>query len=135
MSVVEVTPADVRVAAYGLTIPVGTEIDNAIGRVIAKAQDRVEAAFPTIGDRVAAGTIPADRVKGVIEDMVIRVLRNPNAYRQVSIDDYSRMIDTAVSSGALYISPEERTLLTPKRRRPAVRSLRLGVPAWRQPRV
>lgn len=130
---INVTPQDIRDSAYGLIIPAGA--DAAIAKVVSKAIDRVLDAFPSIEDRIVTGAIPATRVSGVVEDMVIRVLRNPNAYRQVSIDDYSRMVDTAVSSGSLYISTDERAMLTPKARRPRIGSIRLGVPSHRIPRA
>lgn len=132
---VSVMPGHIREAAYGLAIPEGSQVDAAIERLIEKATDRVYVAFPNLDDRISAGTLTAARVQGVIEDMVIRVLRNPNAYRQVSIDDYARMIDTALSTGALYLSPEERALLTPRRKRSAFGSVRLAVPSWRLPRA
>lgn len=132
---VSVMPSHIREAAYGLAIPEGSQVDAAIERLIEKATDRVYAAFPNLDDWISTGTLTAARVQGVIEDMVIRVLRNPNAYRQVSIDDYARMIDTALSTGALYLSPEERALLTPRRKRSAIGSVRLAVPSWRLPRA
>lgn len=133
MSETEVTAADIRNAAYGLIIPAGA--DDAIDKLIAKATERIYRAFPTLDDRIARGEITADLAKGVIEDMVIRVLRNPNAYRQISIDDYIRMIDTALSSGALYLSDDERNLLAPRTHRPRARSIRLAIPRWRLPGV
>lgn len=126
------SPADIRAAALGVTIPAGNAADDALDRLLEKAQDRVHAAFPTIFDRVNANTIPLVRVTGVIEDMVLRVLRNPSGLRQVTIDDFTRMIDSALSTGELYLTEREQTLLAPSGRR-RIGSVRVGVPAWRLP--
>lgn len=47
----------------------------------------------------------------VLVAMVLRVLKNPEAKRQESIDDYSYLRDNAVSSGMLYLSDDELDLL------------------------
>gem|GEM_PF-4546181 len=49
-----------------------------------------------------------DSVARVIVAMVIRVLRNPDARRQLGEDTAQETIDQAVSSGQLYISEMER---------------------------
>ena len=130
-----VTPNDIREAAYGFEIPAGEAVDTKLNKLIAKAGERILGAYPTILDRLAAESIQPGAVKGVIEDMVLRVARNPNGYRQVSIDDYNRTIDTALSSGQLYISDQEAELLAPpsKSKTRGARTARLGLPAWRLP--
>ena len=45
--------------------------------------------------------------------MVLRVLKNPDAKRQESIDDYSWMRDNAVSAGLLYLTDDELSDLSP----------------------
>lgn len=127
---IDVAADEVRLAAYGLTIPDGADLT--IDRLVAKAIDRLPGGRTGIETRVAAGTLDEGLVKGVIEDMVIRVLSNPRALRSTSIDDYSETIDAAVSSGALYLSDSERALLT-QRTRPFIGSVRIGIPAWRIP--
>lgn len=129
-----VNPDDVRNAAYGLLVPDGFEIDLSINRLIEKAYDRITHALPMLEEWVLQDKVPGARVDGVVEDMVVRVLRNPNGLRQYSIDDFSKMVDTALSSGGLYLSDAERLLLAPTRSRSRVGSIRLGVPAWRLPR-
>lgn len=44
--------------------------------------------------------------------MVLRVLNNPDGKLSESIDDYTFRLDSAVSSGALYVSDAEVALLT-----------------------
>lgn len=131
---VQVIPRQIRDAAYGIEIPEGDEVDRAIERVISKAWTRILDRYPNIEERIAAGRPSVDTVTGVIEDMVLRVLRNPNGYRQVSIDDYNRTIDAALSAGRLYIADDEASLLAPHRRRKGrIGSVRAGVPRWRLP--
>lgn len=49
-----------------------------------------------------------ETVTRVVVAMVIRVLRNPDARRQLGEDTFQETIDQAVSSGQLYISEVER---------------------------
>lgn len=128
----DVTAEDIRDAGFGLTIPAGEAVDKQLVGLVAKAKARLLALVPSLPRRVTAGTLDEQTVKGVIEDMVLRVVKNPRALRQLGIDDFQATIDTAVSSGALYLTPDERLLLSPKRRR-AIGSVQIGVPRWRLP--
>ncbi|WP_102508104.1 hypothetical protein [Sanguibacter massiliensis] len=132
MSTLGVTPSDIRDAGFGLAIPEGPTVDAQIQKLIDKAEERLLAAVPSVPRRIAAGTLPAALVKGVVEDMVLRVIKNPRALRQMGVDDFQATIDTAVSSGALYVTGDERALLAPAPRG-SVGSLRIGLPRWRQP--
>lgn len=67
---------------------------------------------PTLLADVTAGLVTPESVVFVVCAMVLRVLKNPESKRQESIDDYSWTRDTAVSSGALYVSDDELGLLT-----------------------
>ncbi len=49
-----------------------------------------------------------ESVARVMVAMVIRVLRNPDARRQLGEDTFQETVDQAVSSGQLYISEVER---------------------------
>lgn len=136
----EVEPDDIRTAGYGLTIPEGERVDEQIQHLIDKAETRLNALVPTLPDRVtgiAPGptqkpAIDLETVQGVIEDMVLRVLRNPRALRSLGIDDFQSVIDTTVTSGLLYVSGDELALLSPRARR-QVRSMRMHIPSWRLP--
>lgn len=68
--------------------------------------------LPDIEDRLTAGSLSELLVVAVESAMVLRVLRNPNGVRQWSVDDYSETRDSALSAGALYLSPEELDLLS-----------------------
>lgn len=127
-----VVPQDIRDAGYGVDIEAGEAVDTQLTRLIAKAEVRLNAAVPTLAARFEADEVEADVIKGVIEDMVLRVVKNPDSLRSFSIDDFTGTIDNAVSSGALFVTDDELALLTPAGR--AVGSILLGVPAWRLPR-
>lgn len=127
---VYVTVEGLREAAFGVDIPSGGHVDTALQRLIDKAEGRLLAAIQSIPGRVADGTLPADLVAGVVEDMVLRVAVNPRGLRSLGIDDYTETIDSAVSSGALYVSPAELALLGGASARGRVGSIRLGTPAW-----
>jgi hypothetical protein len=69
------------------------------------------ARIPDLEARVADGRVTDGLVVRVVSAMVIRVLRNPEAIRQWSVDDASFTRDNLVSSGLLYASAEEVGLL------------------------
>lgn len=72
----------------------------------------------------------ADVVR-IISEAVIRVLKNPKGLWQFSIDDGSATLDRSLSSGALYISDDERAELMPDDTAlPTMHSIPLGVPYW-----
>jgi len=128
----EVTAASIRSAAYGITIPAGEAVDAQLDALIAKAELRLVAAVPSVPSRIEEGTLAVELVQGVVEDMVLRVVRNPKALRSVGLDDFQATIDNSTSTGLLYVSAEEKALLEP-RASARVGSIRLGVPAWRVP--
>lgn len=130
----DVTADDIREAGFGLTIPAGAAVDTQLLALMRKARARLLTLIPSLTRRVTAGLLDEDVVKGVIEDMVLRVVKNPKALRQLGIDDFQATIDTAVSSGALYLTDDERSLLQPTGRR-RVGGILLGVPTWRLPRA
>lgn len=66
---------------------------------------------PALESRLVAETVSMGAVVQVVTAMVLRVLRNPDGKRQVSIDDYSYTIDQARSTGGLYVSDSELELL------------------------
>lgn len=78
---------------------------------------RVAAASPGIDSFVTAGTVTELTVKDVMVSMIVRVLKNPDSARIIneSIDDYTdgRTLDSAISSGELYVSAFELSMLVP----------------------
>lgn len=80
--------------------------------MIDDAMTLLTARRPTLLADVTAGLVTQESVVFVVCAMVLRVLKNPESKRQEAIDDYSWTRDTAVSSGALYVSDDELRLIT-----------------------
>lgn len=77
------------------------------------------AADPTIDERWPTSPVLMALVVQVQAAMIIRVLRNPDGKLEESIDDYRYRLDSAVSTGALYVSAAELALLAGRKRRGA----------------
>lgn len=94
-----------------------------IGGLSTSAWVRVAATVPGIETYMdvlppaTAPLVPLETVQDVMVSMIIRVLKNPESARIInqSIDDYTdgRTLDSAISSGELYVSDFERQMLTP----------------------
>lgn len=119
----------IRDIAYGVTIPEGDRVDTQLGALISKAEVRMLQGVPSVRTRVDSGALSSEFVGGVVQDMVLRVLKNPHAARQLGLDDFQVTLDNVVSTGELHLSDRERELLSPPRR-PRFRSARLQAPAW-----
>jgi len=105
-----------------------------VEHLIGKVEGRVHARCPLLAARVIRGDLPSDLVAGVVEDVVLRFIRNPQAYKQVAVDDGSITLDQAASSGLLDLNEQDLELLgCGGSRRRSVGSIRLGIPAWRLP--
>jgi hypothetical protein len=131
MALPEVDPANITAlaAAYGITLT--TAQVEGLPTLITKAQTLLPAATE---QWVTDGRLTEALVSSVVEDMVVRVMRNPRAYRQVSIDDFSGTIDQAISSGLLYLSDDELARLTPATPRGhRLGTIRIGVLSHRLP--
>lgn len=126
------TPADIREAAYGIAIPEGEDVDAALAKLIAKAERRLIGRVPSIPGRIIAGTLDVDRVKDAVEDIVLRVVRNPNGYSSEQAGEFSYRIDRVTASGRIEVTPDDLVGLLPSRP-VAARSIRLGLPKWRLP--
>lgn len=131
MSSFNATFDDVCKSAYGLTVP--SSAQAGVEKLIDKAEGILLDEIPNLQARITAGRTKVDSVQSVIEDMVVRVLRNPNALRQIGIDDGTATIDQTISSGQLYVSDAELARLrkdVTAKSRAAVRSIRLANPPW-----
>ncbi len=69
------------------------------------AQVRLQA--PNVDDRMATDTDYADLVRLTVAAAAVRVLRNPDGWRQWSIDDANFTRDQVVSAGLLYLTEGE----------------------------
>lgn len=71
------------------------------------------ARLPSLEQNMTDGTVIEGNVVRVVAAMVIRVLRNPDGKVQEAIDDYSYRRAELVSAGALTITDDELSTLTP----------------------
>lgn len=128
-----VTPGDIREAAFGFTIPTGT--DSAVQRLIDKAELLLTSKVANLAERITSNEIDLDTVAAVVEDMVLRVVANPEGKKSERIDDYAYTFDDRVAAGFLFVTDEELARILPgSQRRSGFGSIRLGVPSWRLPR-
>lgn len=127
-----VTPSSLRTAAFGVDVPDGATVDLQLTALIDKAERRIADKIPSLAARVASGDVQTATVQGVIEDMVLRVVKNPRSLRTLGLDDFQATIDSSVSTGMLYITDDEIGLLSP-RVRSRVGSIGLVIPSWRLP--
>lgn len=96
---------------------------NVADELLDFAAEIIRSEISDVDDRITAGTLTVDLVKGINRAMVLRVMKNPNGARSVtqqhSIDDYSESTttttDAALSTGELYLTDTERKLLTARR--------------------
>lgn len=77
------------------------------------AWEVLTAEVPGLDDRLTAETVSEALVVHVLCEMTLRVLRNPEGKLEETIDDYRYRRDRLVSSGVLYVTPEEVSYLTP----------------------
>lgn len=106
---VSVTQADIEKVWRPLTAEEAAVIPGLSGR----AWIRIVAKLPDVYE----SGVHEDVIKDVMASMIIRVLKNPDSARVISesIDDStdSRTLDSAISSGEMYVSTEELAMLTP----------------------
>lgn len=85
-----------------------TALDDAFRRIVVEV--------PSVAARLDDPDLPdGDPLRQVVVQvqsaMVLRVLANPDGILEESTDDYTRRLDAAVSSGALYLTDGERAYL------------------------
>lgn len=85
------------------------------GTLLGDAWAIMLSARPSVADRLDA--LPTDAVfealvKQILCAMVLRVLSNPGGKLEERQDDYQYRLDSAVSSGALYLSDDELARLS-----------------------
>lgn len=92
---------------------VGDEIHVARSK-LTFASAIVRAEIRDVDDRITAGTLDPNLVTGVVVEMVLRVMRNPDGKVEEQIEDYRYRLDSAQSTGGMYLSDVERALLGPR---------------------
>ena len=80
---------------------------------LVRASAMVRANVPGLDVRIVTDPNLGVLATGVVVDMVLRVLKNPEGKLEESIDDYRYRRDSTTSSGALYLSPAEQASLMP----------------------
>lgn len=121
----------VKGAAYGMSIP--DEAEQSIDRLISKAGERLARRVPRLEERVASGKLSRELVAGVIEDMVIRVVRNPFGYAQEQAGDFMYRIDKAIASGLVEATDADVSLLRAPTRGTGFGRISMSLPPWRTP--
>ena len=76
------------------------------------AWEDVRGRVPNLDERRTAGQVSDGQLRKVLAAMVVRVLRNPNAIRQYTVDGDNLVRDSALSAGLLYVTPEDVALLS-----------------------
>lgn len=92
--------------------PLAGQEQAAAADLLADAWEVLHAQVSGLEERIESQQLREGAVKAVIKAMVLRVLRNPDAIRQFTSDDASYVRDNAVSTGLLYATPEELSMLT-----------------------
>lgn len=86
---------------------------------------------PSLESRLVGDARLEAEAADTLVDAVTRVVRNPEGWRQVGIDDFQGMRDTVLSAGLLQFTPEEISRLQPRLvYQHGVYSLRMSVPYW-----
>ena len=110
---VSVTQQDIEAQWRPLT---DAEAATVSGRA-ASAWLRILAKVPDVEARMTAGTLAEAVVRDVMVSMLLRVFKNPDGFRSFGgqIDDgqESATVDSALSTGEIYVSADELAMLAP----------------------
>mgnify|MGYP007112204752 CR=1 FL=1 len=90
----------------------------------------LQADVPSLSTRTSLDPALSTLAGYVLRDSVVRVLRNPEGWRQVGLDDFQGTRDTVLSAGLLGFTEEELTRLQPRVSVGGFYSLQMGVPYW-----
>lgn len=124
-----VTAQDVRDAAYGLYIS-DDELAQ-LEKLVLRAERLIVSRVPNLEQRIADGRLSVDTVRGVVERMVLRVVRNPDGVQSDSTGGVSTAFWRNSASGVIELLQEDLADLMPPTRRYG--SMRVGLPSWRVP--
>lgn len=88
---------------------------------------------PTLEERLEVDPRLSGKAGKVLVAAVTRVVRNPEGWRQVGLDDFQGTRDSVLSAGLLQFTDDELARLQPKAGAlPGAYSLAMGVPYWGQ---
>lgn len=97
------TQADVEGIFRALTPAETAIVPNLLAYISAQARIKIAA----LEERMATDVDFADLVRWTLASAVVRVLRNPEGWRQWAIDDANFTRDQIVSAGLLYLTDDE----------------------------
>lgn len=124
-----VTAEQIQDIAFGFTI--SDDELPAVTNLILKAENKLIARVPSLPRRVETGAVSKDTVRGVVEDIVLRVIRNPEGADREGVGGVSTSYSRLTGSGVIEILREDLKDLLPKTRN--MGSISVKVPAWRLP--
>lgn len=86
---------------------------------------------PSLESRLDTDPRLSGRAGKVLVTAVTRVVRNPEGWRQVGLDDFQGTRDSVLSAGLLQFTDDELVRLQPRQGSlPGVYMMQLGVPYW-----
>lgn len=90
-----------------------TDIEQQVGTtLLGDAWTILTSSLPSLSSRLDTDTGALSALVVQVEcAMVLRVLNNPDGMLQQSVDDYTMRLDASRSTGSLYMSDLERSLL------------------------
>ena len=125
-----VNPEEVRAVAFGLYL--SEDDDKALADLVKFAEDKILSRRGLrVVDRVRTGALPLDTVRGVVIDMVLRVVKNPGGVQSDSLGSSSTAYFRNAASGAVELLKEDIEILKPTPKR--FGTMRVGIPGWRVP--
>lgn len=125
-----VGPEDIKGIGYGLFIDedefpqIAELIKFAEQKILSRKALRIE-------KRLNEGTLDLDVVRGVVMDMVLRVIKNPSGLQSDGTGSVTTAYFRGAASGAIELLDEDLEALTPRSR--TVGTMRVRVPGWRLP--
>jgi len=103
--------AEVEDVQARLNRPLTTEEEQIAQTLLDDVEARLRVRLPDLDDRVAADPNYHALVVQVEANAVLRVIRNPDGYRQETEGNYSYSKSAAVASGHLFVMDSEWDLL------------------------
>ncbi|WGH92096.1 Gp19/Gp15/Gp42 family protein [Auritidibacter ignavus] len=103
----------------------------AVEMLIQRAEAKLIARVPRLVQRVESGVLPESTVQTVVEDMVLRAVRNPEGVASESVGGVSTSYRRSAASGVVEVLKEDLVDLMPEPSK--VRRHSMSVPRWRVP--
>lgn len=125
-----VTPEEVRDLAYGH--PIDDDQLDSLRAPILHAERKIRTRRDLqVEQRIAQGTLDVETVRGVVLDMVLRVIKNPWGVQADSTGSVSTSYFRGAASGAIELLDEDVEALKPKQS--SFGTMGVKIPGWRVP--